>query len=350
MKHPCSLIALGVTAATLAACGGANNTMLPAQQALQRQHSDAKSSASSCPCLYVANWAGQSITVYPVGVTGNVAPIEAIAGQQTGINLPYGVALDANGNIYVTNFNNNSITTYAAGANGDVMPTATISGSNTELLDPEGIGIDPINGNIYVQSLNGPSGNPSILVFPSGSNGDVAPAEAIEGSKTGLNDPVDLALDGSANIYDSDVDNYLDVYAAGATGNAKPTRKIKGSLTKLDLPFGLTVDSSSNVYAANNGGGGLHSSITVYASGATGNVAPVQRIKGRKTELTDLHGVAVDSSHNIYASNGAGEVRSCSGCNFIAVYGSGATGNVAPIRVIEGTSTGLDGPSGLTIH
>lgn len=327
--------------------GCAQNNAQPAVVGQQDQIR-AKHNSSSCPCLYVTNWAGQSITVFPVGATGNVAPVAVIAGSQTGIDLPYGVALDASGNIYVTNYDRNAITIYAAGANGNVVPATTISGSNTELLDPEGIGIDPINGSIYVQSLNGPSGNPSILVFPSGSNGNVPPAEAIEGSKTGLTDPVDLALDGSANIYDSDVDNYINIYAAGTTGNKRPTRKIKGGMTKLDLPFGVAVDSSSNVYAANNGGGA--SSITVYASGATGNVAPIQRIKGRRIELTDLHGVAVDSSRNIYGSNGAGEVRSCSGCNFIAVFASGATGNVAPIRVIAGSNTGLDGPSGLAIH
>lgn len=327
--------------------GCAQNDVQPATVGQQSQFR-AKHYTSSCPCLYVTNWAGQSITVYPVGATGNVAPAAVIAGSLTGIDLPYGVALDASGNIYVTNFDNNSIRIYAAGANGNVSPAATIMGSNTELLDPEGIGIDPSNGSIYVQSLNGPSGNPSILVFPAGSNGNVPPAAAIEGSKTGLTDPVDLALDGSANIYDADVGNFINVYAAGTAGNKRPTRKIKGALTKLNLPFGVAVDASSKVYAANNGGG--ESSITVYAAGASGNVAPIQRIKGRRIQLTDLHGVAVDNSHNIYASNGAGEVRSCSGCNFIAVYASGATGNVAPIRVIAGTNTGLDGPSGLAIH
>lgn len=335
------------TVALLFMTSCAQNDAQPAIVGKQNQ-AQAKRDSSSCPCLYVTNWAGQAITVYPVGATGNVAPVAVIAGPQTEIDLPYGVALDASGNVYVTNFDDNSITIYPAGANGNVTPTATISGSNTKLLDPEGIGIDPSDGSIYVQSLNGPSGNPSILVFPSGSHGNVAPATAIEGSKTGLTDPVDLALDGSANIYDSDANNYINIYAAGTAGNKRPTSKIKGALTKLNLPFGVAVDSSSNVYAANNGGG--ESSITVYASGATGNVAPIQRIKGRRIELTDLHGVAVDSSRNIYASNGAGEVRSCSGCNFIAVYAAGATGNVAPIRVIAGSNTGLDGPSGLAIH
>jgi hypothetical protein len=283
--------------------------------------------------------------VYPTGATGNVAPIQTIAGGSTGIDLPYDVALDASGNIYVSNYDNNSITIYAPGATGNVAPIGRISGSSTDLLDPEGIGIDPINGDIDVLSLNGPSGNPSILVFPPGSNGNVAPSEVIEGSKTGLAGPVFLALDASGNIYDSDVSSYVNVFAAGSTGNVRPTRKIKGGLTKLAIPLGLTLDSSSNLYVANN----EKSSVTVYASGANGNVSPIQLIKGGMTKLSDVHGVAVDSSHTIYASNGAGEPR-CTTCSFVAVYASGATGNVSPISVIKGRRTGLDGPAGMTIH
>ncbi|MBV8531243.1 MAG: hypothetical protein JO104_07985 [Candidatus Eremiobacteraeota bacterium] len=105
------------------------------------------------------------------------------------------------------------------------------------------------------------------------------------------------------------------------------------------------MDSSSKVYVANNG----NSSVSVYAAGANGNVAPIQVIKGVKTKLTDLHDVAADSSDNIYASNGAGEPR-CTTCSFIAVYAAGATGHVAPVRIIKGSNTGLDGPATLVIH
>ena len=337
-------VAWTIASLLLTSCGGSTtpSTSIAGQQ---NQSRTIKRGTTSCPCLYVTNWQGQSITVYPTGASGNVQPIQTIAGAATGIDLPYDVALDASDNIYVTNFDNNSITIYAAGATGDVAPIGRISGSNTDLLDPEGIGIDPINGNIEVLSLNGPSGSPSILIFPPGSNGNVAPSEVIEGSKTGLGDPVFLALDASGNIYDSDVNSYVDVYAAGSTGNVRPMRKIKGGLTKLAIPLGLTLDSSSNLYVANN----EKSSVTVYAPEANGNVGPIQFIKGGKTKLDDVHDVAVDGSDTIYASNGAGEPR-CTTCSFVAVYASGATGNAAPVKVIKGRKTGLDGPAGMTIH
>jgi DNA-binding beta-propeller fold protein YncE len=337
------VVAATIATLFLTSCGGSTTTA--SMPSTGQQDLAVKRNTSSCPCLYVTNWFGQSVSAYPVGAKGNVKPLLYIAGAATKIDLPYDVALDASGNIYVTNFNDNSITVYGAGANGDVTPTATIIGSSTEMLDPGGIGIDPNTGTIYVTSFNGPSGNPSILGFPAGSNGNVTPSEVIEGSNTGLEDPTGLAVDAGGNIYVSDDNSYINVFAAGAEGNVAPARTIKGARTKLSTPLGLSLDSSSNVYVANGG----NNSVTVYASGANGNVAPMQVIKGHKTKLTNLHGVVTDSSDNLYASNN-GEARSCPQCSFIAVYASGATGSVAPIRTIKGSNTGLDGPSGVAIH
>ena len=53
-----------------------------------------------------------------------------------GLNGPFGIALDGAGNIYVTNFSGNSITVYPAGASGNATPTATIVGGNTGLSQP----------------------------------------------------------------------------------------------------------------------------------------------------------------------------------------------------------------------
>jgi 6-phosphogluconolactonase (cycloisomerase 2 family) len=334
-------------AATIAAflLVGCSNATTGSPPVADQQNQASKRKSSSCPCLYVTNWFAQAVSAYPLGASGNATPLLYIAGAATKIDVPYDVALDGSGNIYVSNYDDNSITLYPAGSTGNVSPTAIIIGSNTEMLDPGGIGVDPVNGTIYVTSYNGPSGDPSILGFPAGSNGNVAPTQVIEGSKTGLQDPTGLAVDASGNIYVSDDNSYINVYAADATGNVAPTRTIEGRRTKLSTPLGVSLDSNANVYVANGG----NNSVTVYAAGANGNVAPIQIIAGHKTKLTNLHGVVADSSGNLYASN-AGEPRSCPACSFVAVYATGATGAAAPVHVIKGTKTGLDGPSGLAIH
>ncbi|PYO70626.1 MAG: hypothetical protein DMD64_16905, partial [Gemmatimonadetes bacterium] len=102
---------------------------------------------------------GSSITVYAAGASGNATPTATIAGGNTGLNFPNGVALDGAGNIYVVNEFSGSaggpgtITVYAAGASGNVTPTATIAGGNTGLSIANGIAVDGA-GNIYVTSGN----------------------------------------------------------------------------------------------------------------------------------------------------------------------------------------------------
>src|SRR6266705_3129165 len=91
--------------------------------------------------LYVANLLGNSIAVYAAGASGNAAPTATIAGANTGLNAPFGIALDAAGNVYVANHdpnqvNSGRITVYAAGASGNATPTATIAGDNTGLANP----------------------------------------------------------------------------------------------------------------------------------------------------------------------------------------------------------------------
>src|SRR5947199_9544461 len=90
--------------------------------------------------IYVTNVTGSSITVYAAGANGNATPTATIAGGNTGLNFPAGIALDGAGNIHVPNancnFSSGGITVYAAGANGNATPTAAINGGNTGLNPP----------------------------------------------------------------------------------------------------------------------------------------------------------------------------------------------------------------------
>ncbi|MGH7813206.1 MAG: SBBP repeat-containing protein [Candidatus Binataceae bacterium] len=258
-----------------------------------------------------------SVDIYPAGSNGNVAPISTITGSNTGLDYPYAIAVDSSGNVYVANCSyscgldltpeSDSITVYPAGSNGNAAPIATITGSNTGLYAPLGIAVDS-SGNVYVANVNddltfGDAG--IVTVYPTGSNGNVAPIAAITDAYSENNGGSlagGIAVDSSGNVYvancgicgSGSVPDSIDVLPAGSNGNVVPSASIAGSNTGLSVPTGVALDSSGNIYVLNfvshPGGAGF---ITVYPAGSNGNAAPSAMIVGPATDLTSPAGIAV---------------------------------------------------------
>src|SRR6267378_2640597 len=222
-------------------------------------------------------------TLFTAGATPGTA---VVAATSAGVSATATVTVTggvAGKPLYVPNFLGNSITAYAAGASGDATPTATIAGGNTGLSAPVGIARDGA-GNIYVAN----PGNQSIIVFAAGASGNATPTATIAGGNTGLSNPFGIALDGAGNIYVASINNdSITVYAAGASGNATPTATIAGGNTGLNLPLGIALDGAGNIYVANERGNVGAGSITVYAAGASGNAPPTATIAGGNTGLNN---------------------------------------------------------------
>jgi hypothetical protein len=117
----------------------------------------------------------------------------------------------------------------------------------------------------------------------------------IGGSNTGLVAPATVAVDASFNVYvfDAKTDT-ISEFAAGATGNVAPIRTISGSNTGLSdgdgFGSGLAVSKTSgDIFVSNP----ASNAILVFAATASGNVAPIQTITGSATELSEPVGLAV---------------------------------------------------------
>ncbi len=282
--------------------------------------------------LYVANQVGNTITVYAPGASGDAAPTATIGGNSTGLNAPWGVALDAVGKVYVANANGNSVTVYAAGANGDATPVATIFGGTTGLSFPTAVAVDA-SGRLYV--ANGVAN--SITVYAAGASGDATPVATIAGATTGLSFPVAITLDAAGNLYVANSSgNSVTAYAAGANGDVAPITTIAGDNTGLSFPVGIARDAAGRLCVAN----GTANSVTMYAAGASGNVAPAATLAGPTTGLDFPWGIAVDGTGQLHVAN--------ANVNTITIYAAGASGDVAPTATIVGNSTGLNQPFGIT--
>ena len=134
------------------------------------------------------------------------------------------------------------------------------------------------------------------------------------------------------------------MFNPGATGDATPDGTIGGDKTMLFNVRGMTLDAAGNLYVLSLAevplsGGALTGtpSILVFAPGATGNVAPTRVISGPLTGLGEQGTLRVDSAGNLYALSGGGVVK----------FAAGVSGNVAPTpAMVAPSATGSSPASG----
>ena len=198
--------------------------------------------------LYVANthsdpnYIGTTVSVFARGSTTPTATL-------TGLNNPRTMAFDANGNLYVANWGGSDGTTVSEFAPGSTTPTATLTGLDA----PWSLAFDS-NGNLYVGNTGDNGTGTTVSVFAPGSTTPTA-------TLTGLNNPRALAFDSKGNLY---VANFggsdgttVSVFAPGST---TPT----ATLTGLDAPWSLAFDSHGSLYVGNTGDNGTGTTVSKF--------------------------------------------------------------------------------------
>jgi DNA-binding beta-propeller fold protein YncE len=130
---------------------------------------------------------------------------------------------------------------------------------------------------------------PSITVYPLDASGDAAPLRVIQGDRTQMNWPSNLAVDqDTGDLYVANNVNQSLLVFTGMTyqrGNVPPARVIKGDKTGLTNPTGVFVDTKHQELWVSNLG---NSSATVYPLKANGNAAPSRIIRSAPRDHTSL--------------------------------------------------------------
>ncbi len=166
-------------------------------------------------------------------------------------------------------------------------------------------------------------------------------------------------------------DSAVVVYRKTASEEEPPVRLIQGDKTLLADPHGIVFDPKNNLIFVTNFGSahsvgqqGLPSrttvkpnwpmppvpgtgrylppSITVYSADASGDAAPVRVIQGSKTQLNWPTGLAFHPDRGeLFVGNDMG--------HSVLVFRADASGNVSPIRTLQGPKTGIRNPTGVFV-
>jgi DNA-binding beta-propeller fold protein YncE len=206
-----------------------------------------------------------AVVVYRKTASGKDKPLRKLAGDDTQLEDPHGVALDNKHNLLIV------------ANHGNVSYRGTAAGSGrTGGGESEG---GEVGGSTSYKPGSGKFEPPSITIYSKDAEGDTPPLRKIAGPKTGLNWPAGITVDEErGEIYvANDMNHSIDVFKVTDSGDVAPSRVIAGPKTGIKNPTGVALDfKNKQLWVANMG----NHAATVFPMTASGNVAPLRTIRG----------------------------------------------------------------------
>ncbi|AYL95827.1 MBG domain-containing protein [Mucilaginibacter celer] len=333
--------------------------------------------------VYVADSSNGLVRkITPSGVVttlaGSGAPGTANGtGTAASFNFPFGIAVDASGNVFITDETGNQVRKIVAtgyGISPALPPGLSINGSGTISGTPASganatdyavtayntAGSSTANINIAISGQNtyqapaisyaGPQTYPvgtAITALNPVNTGGVVPAITYAGtstlSATVFNEPRGVVADASGNVYVAEENNQLirkitaagvvsTLAGSGATGSADGT----GTAASFNDPKGIAIDASGNLYVTETGSDLIRKITpagvvtTLAGSGSDGAANGI----GAAASFSSPKGAAVDASGNVYvADEGNNMIRKITPAGVVTTFaGTGAMGAVNGYR------------------
>jgi len=294
---------------------------------------------------------------------------DGFAATAAQLSTPYGIALDASGNVYIADYDNFVIRKVSAGIITTVAGNNNLGGGYTGDNGPAtaatlggamGVAVDA-SGNLYIADYNN---NCIRIVNPAGTintfagngtagyGGDGGAANSAQ-----LNKPTGISIDASGNVYIADYGNNvirmvnpsgtISTFAGNGTSGYSGNG---GQATSAQLfnPWGITT-GSGNLYIADYGNNVIrkvnNSGVisTIAGNGTQGYMGDCANPTA--AELNYPAGVALDSYGNLYiADNGNNGIRKV----LFSASRTHITAHVTNAVVCSGNATTFTGGGAVT--
>ena len=207
------------------------------------------------------NFFNNEVLIYTAGSLATV-----LAGNNTQLNVPIGLAIQGTNTIFVSNSGTPSVTIYTT-PTPMPTPSTTPSPVPTPTATPTPVGATP-------------SPTPAPTATPTPSSYNAPPNATIAGAATQLKVPLGITLDSAGNLYVADAGQptprvlvFNAPFGAGVL-NIAPSRSITSA--SLIHPNDVKVDSSGLIYVTDSGAGPNGTSkLLIFAANANGFSSPL---------------------------------------------------------------------------
>ena len=285
-----------------------------------------------------------SVTAYAVSHSGNVHPVLTIT---RGLNVPWGLAFDASGDLWVANSIPNTVVEYRKSelAKASPAPSVTISSGPDVALDmPAGLVFDS-SSNLWVGNIRANFVTEYTKAELSRSGSPAPRVTITNASLFSVRGPYGLAVDPSGDLW---------VEGSPSASADAVCKYPKAQLTKPGPPapsatiypgyqlWDFTFDSSGNLWVPEFGGNAV-AEYTKAELTKSGSPPPYVAIRG--SVLSTPQDLAFDSSGDLWVLN--------NGDQALVEYTKAELAKSAsptPARTIKGAATGLNNPSYLAIE
>ena len=283
-------------------------------------------------------------------------------GSAASFHYPLGITVDGSDNLYVGDQGNSLIrkvspagvvsTLAGSGRTGSTNGT----GAAASFYDPYGVTVDA-SGNVYVADEGDNlvrEISPAGLVITFAGSGVVGSSNGT-GTAATFNHPFGVAVDASGNVYVAEGANNLirkitpaGVVTTFAGSGSQGSADGIGTSASFYDPEGIAVDALGNVYVSDSGNERIRKITpagvvtTIAGSGAIGS----QNGAGTAASFNYPFGITVDITGNIYVVDQLGDlVRKISPAGVVSTLaGTGAQGSADGV----GTAAGFYNPAGIT--
>lgn len=283
--------------------------------------------------IFVADANNQTIRkITPAGVVTTFAGTAGKIGSSDGTGaaarfyLPIGLTVDTGGNLYVVDTSNQNIrkitpagvVTTLAGSVGQ-LGSIDGTGAAARFSNPQGIAVDS-NGNLFVADSSNHTirkiTQSGVVTTVAGSAGQPGNADGI-GTAARFNNPVDIAVDGSGNVYVADTynDTIRKITPADTVttlaGSAGQVGSLDGAgaAARFNGPQGVSVDASGNIYVGDTGSNTIReitsAGVVTTMAGTAGQSgwADGMGVGATAAKFYSPAGVTVDVSGNVYVAD-----------------------------------------------